>query len=194
MTVPIGTILPYGGDLSSGSAVQRLEREGWLLCDGAAYFRADYSELADVIGTAFGSPSSSQFNVPDLLGRFVRGVDNGTGRDPDAKFRAHSAPGGYEGDKVGSVQDDAMQVHSHNDSGHKHPSYHMASQHQDGRSDGKEYSGWDGWKNHEDNEVGHAQLGGPTKLEGHSDPRSGEETRPKNIYVNWIIKAKNVNG
>ena len=118
MTVPIGTILPYGGDVKSSAG--KLREQGWLICDGAAYSKVDYSELVEVIGTAFGSSSSSQFNVPDLRGRFVRGLDDGSGRDPDAKSRTYSAQGGYEGNNVGSVQMDAMQGHKHNDSGHKH--------------------------------------------------------------------------
>jgi len=58
---------------------------GWLICDGAAVSRTTYSELFSVIGTTHGSgDGSNTFNIPDYRGRFLRGVDGGTGRDPDS--------------------------------------------------------------------------------------------------------------
>jgi len=193
MTLPIGTIVAYAGEIDT-TAKGRLASQGWLVCDGEDYSIRDYVDLNEIIGNFYGtSKQAGKGKLPDLRGRFLRGVDHGVGQDPDAGSRKASGDGGNSGDKVGSVQDDAIQVHSHNDSGHAHKSYHMASQSQ-GLSNGEEYSGWSEHKNHKENEVGHAQLGGPTKFENQPDPRSGEETRPKNIYVNWIIKAKNVNG
>ncbi len=187
MTVPIGTILPYGGDLTDGSTVRQLADNGWLLCDGASYSKADYPHLSDVVGTAFGTSSSSRFNVPDLRGRFVRGVDNGTGKDPDAKSRAHSAPGGNQGDKVGSVQEDAMQLHKHEDEGHKHSAYSCLGN--DHNKSGLEYTNAKIGDKIQIQE-GKANIGGPTKVNDKDDhPRNSSETRPKNIYVNWIIKA-----
>jgi microcystin-dependent protein len=62
---------------------------GWLICDGAAYPRAEYSALFAVIGTAWGAgDGSSTFNVPDLRGRAPIGV--GEGRAVGAKGGAAS--------------------------------------------------------------------------------------------------------
>ncbi len=47
-----------------------------LKCDGAAYLRADYPELFDVIGTTFGDGGggSLYFNVPDLVEKYIMGA------------------------------------------------------------------------------------------------------------------------
>jgi microcystin-dependent protein len=53
---------------------------GWLLCDGSAYSRAEYSALFGVIGTAWGAgDGTSTFNVPDLRGRAPIGAGTGAG-------------------------------------------------------------------------------------------------------------------
>ena len=101
-----------------------------------------------------------------MRGRFVRGVDNGTGRDPDANSRGASAEGGNKGDKVGSVQEDAFKKHSH-----KLP---LNSDHQAKGGGGGRRGKWQ------------------EELNLSSEEFGGEETRPKNIYVNWIIKAKDM--
>ena len=55
---------------------------GYLECNGAAVSRTTYSVLFAVIGTAYGTGNgSSTFNLPDLRGEFVRGFDNGKGTD-----------------------------------------------------------------------------------------------------------------
>lgn len=63
---------------------------GWLLCDGAAVSRATYKALFDAIGTHFGAGNgSTTFNVPDLKGRVVTGVDTG-----QAEFDLRGETGG----------------------------------------------------------------------------------------------------
>lgn len=54
---------------------------GWLECNGAAISRSVYSALFANIGLRFGNPGSTQFNLPDLRGEFIRGWDNGRGVD-----------------------------------------------------------------------------------------------------------------
>lgn len=173
MTVPIGTIMAYGGPVS-GNAGGKLADQGWLVCNGAEKVRDDYPELYRVIGDAFGRGDGVHtFNLPDLEGRFVRGVDHGTGRDPDAKARQASDKGGNEGNSVGSVQEDAFQKHSH-----------FAL----GRADWK-----GGGKEGDDRTVrdyGGADVPVEEKEPHHFGEHGYNETRPKNIYVNWIIKAK----
>lgn len=82
---PIGAIMPYGGATAPS---------GWLLCQGQAISRTNYSDLFNAIGTAFGTgDGSTTFNIPDLRGEFLRG----------AGTNSHTNQGG--GGIVGEHQD-----------------------------------------------------------------------------------------
>lgn len=97
--VPSGTVLPFAG--ASAPA-------GWLICDGSAISRTTYPNLFAAISIAHGSgDGSTTFNIPDLRGRFMRGVDGTAGRDPDKTGRLAAASGGNTGNAVGSVQTNA---------------------------------------------------------------------------------------
>src|ERR1044071_1409110 len=94
--MPAGTIIAFGG---------KTIPQGWALCDGSAVDRTMHADLFIAIGINFGSGDGiSTFNLPDLRGRFIRGVDGGTGRDPDAARRSASGTGGPVGDVVGSLE------------------------------------------------------------------------------------------
>lgn len=55
---------------------------GWLKCNGQAISRTTYSTLFAAIGTNYGAgDGSTTFNVPDLRGEFLRGLDDGRGVD-----------------------------------------------------------------------------------------------------------------
>ena len=55
---------------------------GWLKANGAAVSRTTYAALFSAIGTTFGAgDGSSTFNLPDLRGEFVRGLDDGRNVD-----------------------------------------------------------------------------------------------------------------
>jgi len=188
----IGTIVPYGGEIIETTPGDPCQvQPGWFFCNGASLDREEYAGLFGVIGTAFGEPNDSTFSLPDLRGRFVRGVDYGQKRDPDAQSRKYSNTGGNTGDKIGSVQSDNIQTHSH----------------QWGENVSDDLYSW----NRNSNPVmaldrkGHNQIpSGSGKDDDYMDVAagsfwtkpepsvgiSGTETRPKNIYVNWIIKAQ----
>ncbi len=102
--VPAGTIVAYGGTTAP---------VGWLVCDGASKIRTDYATLYSAIGTAFGMSSGTTFYLPDLRGRFLRGWDNAAGRDPDRAGRLAMTTGGNTGDNIGSIQADDFKSHSH---------------------------------------------------------------------------------
>lgn len=73
---------------------------GYLKANGAAVSRSTYSSLFSAIGTTYGSGNgSTTFNVPDLRGEFVRGVDDGRGVDT--------------GRTLGSTQNSANLSHTH---------------------------------------------------------------------------------
>lgn len=96
---------------------------GWFECDGQTVSRVDYARLFSKIGTTFGEgDKETTFNLPNLKGVFVRGWERVVdGHDSERKF--------------GAYQDDQVQTHSHNDSGHSHSGstgyegshYHSAS-------------------------------------------------------------------
>jgi microcystin-dependent protein len=104
-TVPAGTIVAFAG---------KTPPDGWLPCDGKPVARGSYSALYAAIGDAWGSgDGATTFNVPDLRGVFLRGVDGGVNRDPDVATRKAMAPGGNEGDAVGSLEGDGFRTHDH---------------------------------------------------------------------------------
>lgn len=70
---------------------------GWLAANGAAVSRTAYARLWEVMGTMFGvGDGSTTFNLPDLRGVFLRGLDGGRGMDG--------------GRAIGTHQEDAMQA------------------------------------------------------------------------------------
>ncbi len=59
---------------------------GYLLCDGSEISRTTFAGLFAIIGVTYGiGDGSTTFDLPDLRGTFVRGVDDGTrALDPDS--------------------------------------------------------------------------------------------------------------
>jgi microcystin-dependent protein len=103
--VPVGTIMLYAGNSIP---------TGWILCDGSAISRSTYSTLFTALGTSWGQgDNSTTFNLPDMRGRFARGVDAGADNDPDASGRTALHTGGNTGDNVGSYQSDEIKSHGH---------------------------------------------------------------------------------
>lgn len=73
---------------------------GYLRANGAAVSRTTYAALFAKIGTTFGAgDGSTTFNVPELRGEFVRGLDDGRGVDA--------------GRSMGTVQTQSFQSHAH---------------------------------------------------------------------------------
>ena len=169
--LPVGTILPYAcGDM-------RLLDDNWLPCDGAAYDQNDHPELHAAIGTGYGSPGAQKFNVPDLRGLFVRACDNGSGRDSRVATRTALLPGGNAGDAVGSYQVYGT-APAHNPFSGTFPKCNLSSS--------------------TDDQGCQTRPGAWNENMTTVSPSTGGdlESRPPNIYVNWIIKArsKNVDG
>ena len=147
------------------------------MCDGSTYSRTTYSNLYGVVGDAFGEgDGSTTFHVPDMRGRFLRGVDGTAGRDPDSSSRTAMNTNGNTGNNVGSVQDDAFQGHKHSISPSQLDSTVSAS------DNGRIANG--GSVSH----VANAGVGNPTSDGTNGTPRTSSETRPINAYVNFIIK------
>lgn len=72
---PAGMVVPFARTTAPA---------GWLKCNGVAVSRTTYARLFAAIGTTFGSgDGSTTFNLPELRGEFVRGLDDGRGIDPN---------------------------------------------------------------------------------------------------------------
>ena len=167
--VPIGTVLPFAGATPP---------TGYLLCDGSQINRTTYANLFTVIGSAWGTGNgTTTFNLPDLRGRFMRGVDGVAGNDPDNATRTAINTGGNTGNNVGSLQNDDVAAHSHSllfnnsQSGGVpgSPSSVLAS-----NANGAGVI----WTSSGPNTVNTASI----------QSTGGSETRAKNVYVNYIIK------
>jgi len=77
--VQSGSVLPYAGTSAP---------TGFLMCDGSAVSRSTYASLFSAISTNWGSgDGSTTFNIPDLRGEFLRGLDTTEGNDPDYATR-----------------------------------------------------------------------------------------------------------
>jgi len=97
--LPVGTILAF-----AGTNPENFAADGWLVCNGAAFERNAQPELFTAIGTRFGSPSETAFNLPNLAGMFLRGATGITNNDPDADERTALMAGGAKKKEVGSFQ------------------------------------------------------------------------------------------
>lgn len=111
-TVPVGGLQIYAGSTPPA---------GWLFCDGSAISRTVFSVLFSRIGTTFGAgDGATTFNIPDLRGRVVAGVDTMGGV---AANRLTSGGSGINANVLGGTGGDEMsQLHNHtlNDPTHWH--------------------------------------------------------------------------
>jgi microcystin-dependent protein len=98
--VPVGSVIAFAGTLA-GSVP--LAAQGWMVCDGTALSTTQYNELFAAIGYQWSAASGGDtFNLPDLQGYFLRGVDPDGAVDKDRTNRA-----------VGSLQPCALEDHEH---------------------------------------------------------------------------------
>jgi microcystin-dependent protein len=197
--VPPGSIIAYGGGTVPN---------GWVLCDGRALNSADFPRLFQSIQTAWGNGSndadaSTDFNVPDLRGRFLRGVDGTAGLDPQSATRTASRPGGNAGNQVGSAQNDAFAQHRHGFNSSGTTSSAGVHTHNIIRDDGPTIRWGDGGGNSSDRidaadtsgsdprTLRAASAGAHThtfSISGNTLFEGQSENRPKNAYVQYIIK------
>lgn len=134
-----------------------------LAMNGQNVSRATYSKLFTAIGVTYGSgDGSTTFTLPDWRGEFIRGWDNTAGNDPDAASRTDRGDA-TTGDNVGTKQVDEYKSHTHDDA----PINSLSVLNTSGTS-----------------LRGHL---GTTRNQPLIPASGGNETRPRNVYVNWII-------
>jgi microcystin-dependent protein len=164
--LPVGSISAFAGPATE-EVRQRLWEKGWLLCDGDSYTQKEWPELFGVIRQFWGrgKGGDTDFSVPNLEGLFLRGVTS----DPHKADLEGRVPLG-EGVplQVGSIQMDAFKDHSHD--------YTFFAYEQNGNSP-------------------HIPTGDPWSYDPVPFDTTGAnqgastETRPRNAYVQYIIKA-----
>lgn len=91
--LPAGTITMFAGSTAP---------TGWLICDGRSVSSTDYPELYAAIGTTYGGYGTN-FQLPDLRGRFPVGKNSGT----------FSALGGKGGEEKHTLTIAEMPAHQH---------------------------------------------------------------------------------
>jgi hypothetical protein len=194
LAMPVGTITAFAGP------VNRIPPD-WMLCDGSTLNKNNEPKLFNRIGTMWGGTGQPDFKLPDLRGRFLRGVDGGINLDPDLAGRTVQNPActpaemGICRNSSGSLQGDATKKpntafetgttgqHSHLSDGGYDRALHY---------NGKETI-------HETDDIGGGQepnLKDSRPLVAAGDHKhviatgGDNETRPKNAYVLWIIRVR----
>jgi microcystin-dependent protein len=167
-TLEIGAI--YGSARSSTPS-------GYLLCDGSAVSRTTYANLFSAIGTSFGvGNNSTTFNIPDGRGGTLRGSGTSSGYTQNVTVT------------LGTKDNDSTQGHRHSisDPGHSHAIHGLNDVQNDGYPTLTGSS--TGWT-----ESTAAATTGISILDSSSDgtngnPRMANETKMKNIGINFFIK------
>ncbi len=157
---------------------------GWLICNGKAVNRKAYNALFASIGTTYGlADGIDSFNVPDYRGMFLRGMDLGAGNDPDTTSRVAPVNStSINGGNIGTFQADAFQGHLHD----PQPNNILAL----GNSYGSNGI-FRGSHTAINNSISTYTNGGTISIytdNSNGKPRTASESRPKNVYVNYIIK------
>jgi len=165
-SVPIGSIEAFAGHISD-STRKRLSDKGWLLCNGDPYNGQQWPELFSVIEKFWGTGNGGEkeFSVPNLEGLFLRGVTT----DPKkAEVNDRQPLGTGTPLQVGSIQRDAFKDHVHD---------------------------YIRYVYEQTPNPPHIPEGDPMSYDPVERPTSGAkegsstETRPRNAYVHYIIKA-----
>lgn len=172
---PAGMVSPFAGSAE-------FVPTGWLLCDGSEISRTEYATLYNVIGVSWGAgDGSTTFNLPDMRGMFLRGVSGESGNDPDADERlVLNDNGGNTGNNVGSYQGDAIRNITGTFAGHD-----LTDNPAQPEVTGPFYTFWTDYRDARNG------AGGGNYGFGFDASRVvpvGNDNRPKNVYVNYIIK------
>jgi microcystin-dependent protein len=196
--VSAGFTAPYAGSTAPA---------GWLKANGAAISRTAYAALFAAIGTVHGAgDGSTTFNIPDLRGEFVRGLDDGRGVDTGRVLG--SAQAGQNLAHNHAITDPTHN-HGHSDPGHAHsiadPGHaHSYSDRTRNTASNLNNSGSTGYTNTVDVDLGRATAGAGTGIGIYGagtgmtnvaaatgitiQNSGGTEARPRNVAMLQCIK------
>jgi len=132
-------------------------------------------DTAETVSNKLAAQGTTQMVVPDRRGYFSRGTDMGAGNDPDSASRTD--PTGFDvvGDIVGSVQLDALQDHQHI----PYASVFLGT----GVANVTATAGNENLRT-----MTSTGIIDTVGLNGGPAGRASTETRPLNIYCNYIMK------
>lgn len=163
-SIPSGMVTAYTGLTAP---------PGYFLCHGQEVDRGTYAALFAVIGTTHGSGNgTTTFNLPDYRGLFLRGIDLGKGIDPEPTRL------------IGSFQECSNQEHNHNSSFSGDVTLNEVGSGAGGGTQGFIFTG--GQAASPNRTYG---LNGSVSVSNVSSGNVSNESRPKNIAVNYIIKS-----
>jgi microcystin-dependent protein len=181
--VPIGSVITYAGgvDSSNGFITEDKiisKKDGmtgavWLVCNGAELKVIEFGELSRAIGDTYGGkhdPATgklSVFNLPNYGGMFLRGIDLSNTVDPNRNL---------------SKEPQQSNVGPHK---HKYENIDVSAHATGG------YTRFDSYKNDPDDVIAKKILNKETVSDTDvSAGYIGKETRPINMAVHFIIRAK----
>lgn len=179
---PVGALQAYAGSSAP---------TGWLLCYGQAISRTIYAALFAVVSTTYGSgDGSTTFNVPDLRGRSLFGLDNmggsAAGRLTGSNTGNITSPttlGSSGGQENHTLLTAEIPSHTHplTDPGHSHPN---STPNQAAAVAGG--ANWSVWYSTLPNNTGVATTGITI---GNAGGGGSHNSTPPAMVVNWLIRA-----
>ena len=185
--MPVGMVTPYAGSVAPAS---------WLLCQGQSLLRADYPGLFAAIGSTYGSVDATHFNVPDLRGRVVAGVDGGADRIGSIVGGVLGNAGGqemaqyyadvnvYGGNRAyGATGGEALTAHVWGSTSHENGSMGVVG---GGPAIGSHSHSVDIWGNTSGTQSAWVDIGLPSSGGGYT--RNDTNMQPT-IVLNYIIKT-----
>lgn len=102
--MPTGSIMSFAGTSAP---------TGYLLCDGSAISRTVYSDLFGILGLTYGAGNNSTtFNIPDLRGRVIAGVDD-MGGTSAGQLTGQTTLGGTTGAEDVTLTTSQIPAHYH---------------------------------------------------------------------------------
>ncbi|TMV67903.1 tail fiber protein, partial [Thioclava sp. BHET1] len=167
--LPVGSVVAFAGSLSAADTYRTdLRLFTWRACDGAVLSRLEFPDLFKAIGYTYGGADDS-FCLPDYAGYFFRALATSAAQDPGIDDRDPASPNARK-QGIGSTQKDALQDHVHPHGG-------TLSKSLTAQPGGPAM-------------LDPTDTGGPATAPGKAQISvSPDETRPRNVYVNWIIKV-----
>lgn len=191
--IPLGTVHPYAcsidpvtheRDSGNGNEPQNFgpgvnNNTGWILCDGSSVQIAVFPGLFNILGFLYGKgEGENTFRVPDYRGYFLRAVDPDgkidKGLDQRSPYPAAGSVGTSQG--VASIQDCMVQEHEHH-----YTNYSSQKPPQLGPGDSP--------TNGPDTQLFTGAEVYPPGSGPATQPWPGKETRPVNIYINYLVYA-----
>ena len=183
--MPAGTIIAYTGSIAgftstTSDGTTLVHKDGWAVCNGASISQTTYAELYarlsttwntatnPLTGSAQSAPSSGFFRVPNLQGVFLRGV------------------GDYSGADAYSTENDvALAAYKVDQSqGHKHQT--ELNVEYTGASTTFVFKNYGATSNTFTNNIYTSDV--PITDGTNGTPRTGKETNPKQVGVNYLVK------